>query len=69
MFYYLDYKKYKKVNFITNTISVDCLRPVKFSALLSFFNYHFLIIFKNTADALLRTIIKSSDCQAHFTAV
>jgi len=47
MFYYLDYKnkqnyfliltKFK--NKVTNTISVDCFRPVKFSALLSFIIY------------------------------
>ena len=51
---------------VTNTISVDCFRPVKFSALLSFIIYHRN---NNTADALLHTFIKSSDYQAHFTAV
>lgn len=43
---------------VINTISVDCFRPVTFSAL----NI-------NTADALLHTFIISSDYQAHFTAV
>jgi len=46
-------------------ISVDCFRPVKFSALLSFV----IFLNNNTADALLHTFIKSSDYQAHFTAV
>jgi len=51
-------------------ISVDCLRPVKFSALLSFILFLFIKNKNNhTAVALLHTFIKSSDCQAHFTAV
>ena len=39
-------------------ISVDCLDPLNFRR----YDLYF-------ADALLRTFLKSSDCQAHFTAV